>query len=93
MVKTALWDTEDNKAPGPDDFSSKFFKDSWDVVNGDVCKAVLGFFTHGKLLRQVNATVITLVPKDRGVIWVRILAQLGVIWVQINFLKQKAKLH
>nr|GEU83485.1 hypothetical protein [Tanacetum cinerariifolium] len=34
-VKKALFDINSNKAPGPDGFSSKFFKASWDVVGAD----------------------------------------------------------
>nr|GEW66201.1 hypothetical protein [Tanacetum cinerariifolium] len=62
-IKMALFDIDGNKAPGPDGFSSQFFKDSWNVVGGDVCKAVRDFFLNGKLLKEVNATVISLVPK------------------------------
>nr|GEW50681.1 hypothetical protein [Tanacetum cinerariifolium] len=42
---------------------NKFFKDSWSVVGDDVCKAVRDFFSNGKLLKEINATVISLVPK------------------------------
>nr|GEZ16883.1 hypothetical protein [Tanacetum cinerariifolium] len=40
-----------------------FFKDSWSVVGDDVCKAVRDFFSNGKLLKEINSTVISLVPK------------------------------
>nr|GFA91073.1 hypothetical protein [Tanacetum cinerariifolium] len=40
-----------------------FFKDSWSVVGDDVCKAVRDFFYNGKLLKEINSTVISLVPK------------------------------
>ncbi|GJZ35720.1 hypothetical protein Tco_0581537 [Tanacetum coccineum] len=62
-IKLALFDIDGNKAPGPDGFSSQFFKDSWSVVGDDVCKAVRDFFSNGKLLKEINATVISLVPK------------------------------
>ncbi|XP_021739498.1 uncharacterized protein LOC110705886 [Chenopodium quinoa] len=62
-VRSVVWSIEDDKAPGPDGFSSKFFKNAWGVVKNEVCKAVLGFFEHGQLLKQVNATTLTLVPK------------------------------
>nr|GFD47356.1 RNA-directed DNA polymerase, eukaryota, reverse transcriptase zinc-binding domain protein [Tanacetum cinerariifolium] len=57
------FDIDGNKAPGPDGFSSQFFKDSWNVVGDDVCKAIRDFFLNWKLLKEVNATVISLVPK------------------------------
>uniref|UniRef100_A0A803NBD5 Reverse transcriptase domain-containing protein n=1 Tax=Chenopodium quinoa TaxID=63459 RepID=A0A803NBD5_CHEQI len=37
-VKLALWSIDDDKALGPNGFSSKFFKDSWDIVKDDLCK-------------------------------------------------------
>ncbi|GJU35720.1 RNA-directed DNA polymerase, eukaryota, reverse transcriptase zinc-binding domain protein, partial [Tanacetum coccineum] len=62
-VKRALFDIDNNKAPGPDGYSSQFFKVSWDVVGKEFCKAVKEFFISGKLLKEVNSTVISLVPK------------------------------
>ncbi|KAL0307418.1 UNVERIFIED_CONTAM: hypothetical protein Sangu_3031200 [Sesamum angustifolium] len=35
-VKTAFFDIEEDKAPGPDGFSSGFFKAAWPVVGGEV---------------------------------------------------------
>ncbi|GJS50787.1 hypothetical protein Tco_0624149 [Tanacetum coccineum] len=32
-IKVVLFDIEDDKAPGPDGFTSKFFKDSWDSMD------------------------------------------------------------
>ncbi|KAL0285156.1 UNVERIFIED_CONTAM: hypothetical protein Sradi_7181800 [Sesamum radiatum] len=48
---------------GPDGYSSAFFKAAWQVVGGDVTCAIMEFFRTGRLLRQVNATLITLIPK------------------------------
>ncbi|GKA35160.1 RNA-directed DNA polymerase, eukaryota, reverse transcriptase zinc-binding domain protein [Tanacetum coccineum] len=63
-IKKALFDIDDNKAPGPDGFTSKFYKKSWDIVKSDFCAAIKEFFSSGKLLREVNATLISLVPKS-----------------------------
>ncbi|KAL7591715.1 hypothetical protein Lser_V15G35619 [Lactuca serriola] len=62
-IKSALFDIEDDKAPGPDGFSAKIFKSMWDVIGNDLCQAVKEFFCNGRLLKEVNATVIALVPK------------------------------
>ncbi|GKG02589.1 RNA-directed DNA polymerase, eukaryota, reverse transcriptase zinc-binding domain protein, partial [Tanacetum coccineum] len=59
----AMFDIDDNKAPGPDGFTAKFFKKAWHIVGSDVCNAVKEFFVKGKLLGEMNATLITLVPK------------------------------
>ncbi|XP_052623751.1 uncharacterized protein LOC128129111 [Lactuca sativa] len=62
-IKLAMFDIDDNRASGPDGYSSKFFKSSWSIVGPDVCKAVREFFWTGKLLKGINATRIVLVPK------------------------------
>lgn len=62
-IKIALFDIDDGKAPGPDGFTSKFFKASWDIVGYDVCLAVREFFNSGKMLGELNTTLISLVPK------------------------------
>ncbi|GKC32155.1 RNA-directed DNA polymerase, eukaryota, reverse transcriptase zinc-binding domain protein [Tanacetum coccineum] len=53
-------------APGPDGFTSKFFKASWGVVGDDVCRAVKEFFASGKMLGELNTTIISLVPKSKN---------------------------
>ncbi|KAK4384722.1 hypothetical protein Sango_3032400 [Sesamum angolense] len=55
-VKTALFDIEEDKAPGPDGFSSGFYKAAWPIVGEEISKAIMDFFTTGRLLKQVNAT-------------------------------------
>nr|GEW57246.1 RNA-directed DNA polymerase, eukaryota, reverse transcriptase zinc-binding domain protein [Tanacetum cinerariifolium] len=57
-----MFDIGGNKAPGPDGYSSVFLK-AWPVVGEDVCKTVKEFFISGKLPGEMNATLITLVPK------------------------------
>ncbi|KAL2248085.1 UNVERIFIED_CONTAM: hypothetical protein Sindi_2660800 [Sesamum indicum] len=62
-VKQAMFDIADDKAPGPDGYSSRFFKAAWPVVGEEVTRAVLDFFSTGKLLKQVNSTILALIPK------------------------------
>ncbi|KAK4381223.1 Transposon TX1 uncharacterized protein [Sesamum angolense] len=64
-VKTALFHIEEDKAPGPDGFSSGFFKGAWPVVGEEVSKAIIDFFKTGRLFKQLNATLLTLIPKVR----------------------------
>ncbi|KAK9750638.1 hypothetical protein RND81_02G209900 [Saponaria officinalis] len=42
-----------DKAPGPDGFTSQFYKDAWSV----------SFFSSSKLLKEMNHTLLTLIPK------------------------------
>ncbi|GKD96071.1 RNA-directed DNA polymerase, eukaryota, reverse transcriptase zinc-binding domain protein, partial [Tanacetum coccineum] len=62
-IKNTLFDIGINKASGPDGYTSTFFKKSRKIVGEDVCMAIKEFFSTGKLLDEVNATLISLVPK------------------------------
>lgn len=52
-----------DKAPGPDGFPALFFHHYWDFISTDVSQAVLSFFNRGHLLKELNRTFITLIPK------------------------------
>ncbi|KAJ0442264.1 putative RNA-directed DNA polymerase [Helianthus annuus] len=62
-VKNVMFSIGDNKAPGADGYTSAFFKKTWSVIRDDVIKAVQDFFEEGKLLQELNHTIIALVPK------------------------------
>ena len=51
------------KAPGPDGFSSLLFKRAWSIVGSEVSATVIDFFSSGCMLREINCTIISLVPK------------------------------
>ncbi|KAL2240782.1 UNVERIFIED_CONTAM: hypothetical protein Sindi_0719400 [Sesamum indicum] len=53
----------EDKAPGPDGYSSGFFKAAWPVVGKEVTRAVLDFFSAEKLLKQITSTILALIPK------------------------------
>nr|GEY27102.1 RNA-directed DNA polymerase, eukaryota, reverse transcriptase zinc-binding domain protein [Tanacetum cinerariifolium] len=62
-IKRVVFDIDDSKASGPNGFSSKLFKKAWETIKDDFCNAIKDFFKTRKLLGEVNATLITLVPK------------------------------
>ncbi|GAA0170712.1 hypothetical protein LIER_24912 [Lithospermum erythrorhizon] len=62
-IKATLWEMDGDKAPGPDGFSSTFFMANWDLVGYDLIKCVQEFFNTGKLLKQLNHTIVALIPK------------------------------
>ncbi|GKB27910.1 aspartic peptidase, partial [Tanacetum coccineum] len=62
-IKAAMFSIGDDRAPGPDGFSSAFFKKSWDIVGNDICRAIRDFFVNGKLLKEINHTFLALIPK------------------------------
>lgn len=57
---------KEDKALGPDGFSASFFRKSWSIVGKDVIQAMKDFFRTERLLREVNATIFTLVPKKKN---------------------------
>nr|GEX36847.1 hypothetical protein [Tanacetum cinerariifolium] len=62
-IKSAMFDIEDDRAPGPDGYTSTFFKKSWDLVENDICIAVRDFFNNGQLLKEISHAFLTLIPK------------------------------
>ncbi|KAL2236609.1 UNVERIFIED_CONTAM: hypothetical protein Sindi_0852600 [Sesamum indicum] len=62
-VKNVIFDIAEDKAPRPNGYSSGFYKAAWSVVGQEVTKTVLDFFSTGKLLKQINCTLLALIPK------------------------------
>ncbi|GKF68961.1 putative RNA-directed DNA polymerase, eukaryota, reverse transcriptase zinc-binding domain protein, partial [Tanacetum coccineum] len=62
-IKKAMFDIGDDKAPGPNGYTSVFFKKGWDIVGSDVCNVVRDFFGNGKLLKEINHTFLALILK------------------------------
>lgn len=50
-IKNALFSIGNDKALGPNGYSSLVFKKSWDIVGRDFCSAVKNFFSSSQLLR------------------------------------------
>lgn len=61
----ALFSIPDKKTLGLDGFGSFFYKDAWDIVGYDVIVVVLDVLQHGKLLKELNHMVVTLIPKTK----------------------------
>ena len=62
-VKGAMWSIPEDKAPGLDNFNSKFYKASWEIVGDNIVSAINQFFHSGKMYRSWNTTTTTLIPK------------------------------
>ena len=62
-IKRAIFSMNDAKAPGPDGFNSLFYKKAWNIVGSDVVEPVDSFFNSSCMLREINFTIIALVPK------------------------------
>ena len=51
------------KAPGPNGIPVFFFQNFWGTVKTDVCNVIQAFFHSGSLLKVLNQTFITPIPK------------------------------
>ncbi|XP_026384521.1 uncharacterized protein LOC113280088 [Papaver somniferum] len=65
-VKSILFSMAKDKAPGPDEFPPSFFQANWDIFGEDLIKMVQHFFKSGHLLKEMNSTFISLIPKTKN---------------------------
>ena len=52
-----------HKAPDADGFNGHFFRRAWNSIGEEIISGIKYFFDTGRLLKELNATVISLVPK------------------------------
>jgi hypothetical protein len=62
-IRDTIFHMKTNKALRPNGFSVDFFKVAWSIVGKEVVVAIKGFFIFGLLLKEMNATILNLVPK------------------------------
>lgn len=62
-VRKVIFSMPAEKAPGPDGYTSEFFKASWGIIGSDVTVAIQSFFEKGFLPKGVNSTILALIPK------------------------------
>nr|XP_027081023.1 uncharacterized protein LOC113703745 [Coffea arabica] len=62
-IKEALFSMNPTKAPGPDGMTPNFFQKFWNILKTDVIQAITSFFHSGHMLKAVNHTIISLIPK------------------------------
>jgi len=63
-VKEVLKEMQNGKAPGPDEFNVDFFKACWNIVKKDILNVVEDSRTDKTILKALNTTFITLIPKQ-----------------------------
>lgn len=54
------------KTPGPDGMPTLFYNHYWDTVSPLLTNSVQKFFSTGFILKELNSTFITLIPKKQG---------------------------
>lgn len=42
-----------------------FFRDAWDIIGSDIIDAILDVLMGRKLLKELNATMVILIPKSK----------------------------
>lgn len=52
-----------SKSFRPYGFGSYFYRDVWEVVGTEIVDVVLDILQSGKMLKELNTTKITLIPK------------------------------
>ena len=62
-VKSAIFQIEHNKAPGPDGFLAKFYQVFWEVIKDDLMALFADFHNEDLNLFSLNFGIITLIPK------------------------------
>lgn len=54
---------KNNKAPHPDDFPAEFYKECWDIIQGDLMSMFHDLFNGQLQLFKLNFGTVTLLPK------------------------------
>ena len=65
-VRKVLFAMPKDKSPGPDGYTSEFYKSTWDIIGREFTLAVQSFFIKGFLPKGVNSTILALIPKKSG---------------------------
>lgn len=65
-IKTTGWGCGEDKALGPDGFNFHIIKSLWDTIATYIKQFVDEFHTNGKLVRGLNSSFITLIPKKQN---------------------------
>lgn len=62
-IKDAMFSMGPFKAPGSDGLYAIFFQSQWDVIGTSVCSFVKRVFAEPESIREVNKTILVLIPK------------------------------
>lgn len=62
-VWEAIKECDGNKAPGPDGFNMICIQKCWKIMKGDVFQFIQEFYKNSKLVKGINSSFITLIPK------------------------------
>lgn len=61
-VQETIFQMSYSTASGPDGITHFFYQQFWHIVGADV----ISFLSSGKLLKQINFTMVSLMPKEKN---------------------------
>nr|KAJ0227223.1 hypothetical protein LSAT_V11C100002470 [Lactuca sativa] len=67
-IKLAVFDCDNEKAPGPDGFTFKLLKYQWEVINDDVIRCIKNFEATWMISKGCNSSFITLIQKIKDLV-------------------------
>lgn len=67
-VRKVIFSMASEKSPGPDGYTSEFFKATWDIIGPDFVVPVQAFFDTGFMPKGINSTILALIPKKNDVV-------------------------
>lgn len=70
-VRKVVFSMAADKSPGPDGYTSEFFKASWDITGRYFVVAVQAFFDTGFLPKGINSTILALIPKKNDAVFMK----------------------
>ncbi|XP_026384454.1 uncharacterized protein LOC113280031 [Papaver somniferum] len=65
-IKATLFDMDQDCAPGPDGFSSCFYRSCWDIIHQDVVEAIQFCWRRRFIPKGLNSNFLVLIPKTEG---------------------------
>jgi hypothetical protein len=73
--KDEIWEVVRNfkgdKATCSDGFTMAFFQKCWEVLKDDIIAVLKEFHNSGKFEKSLNATFVSLIPKEAGVVEIK----------------------
>jgi len=62
-IQRVLFSMPKDKSPGPDGYTTEFYKATWATIGLEFILAVQSFFLKGFLPKGINSTILALIPK------------------------------